>query len=106
MIHYNDMTDTQRLEYLNERLLHGKATSTRLDDNFVRECTDSLNKEDRSVFVKYMDIEISKATYPIDCTDEQARQPEYTEKFFFLYATADVQTKARILWHVAARYEL
>lgn len=106
MVHYNDMTEAERIEYLNKHLLGSRATATQLDDNFIRLCTDALSPEDQKVFVKYMDMEVAAVTYPRDCSDEEAAQPHYSQKFFFTYATAPVDVVARILWHVAARYEL
>lgn len=107
MIHWNDYDEIDRVAYLVTNVLRSAADPNKryfYDHNLISACEAVLTAEQRDLYVRYMDSEIAKLTYRPDMSEEEARSDAIHVKFFWQYATASVDLRSRIIWHIVSDY--
>ena len=107
IVHWDNLDDVDQLSFLLATFLGETSILDRkIDSNLITECESRLTEAQKTTYVKYMDMEIAKMVYTPDMSVEEIRSDRTHVNFFWNYATASVQLRARILWHVGANYEL
>lgn len=106
MKHWDELTTVERVTLLRHFYLGTDVEDVEsvLNDQLIRECTNTLSMHQRTKFVQYMDLFIAKKTYPPGVTDEEVRSNAFTPQFFWNYATASPELKGQILWHICQEY--
>ena len=103
---WEDYDELDRVAFLVTHLLKGGDPNKRYfyDHNLIAECESKLDAEQRDLYVRYMDSFIARLTYRDDMTEEEVRSDAIHTKFFWQYATAPVDIRSKILWHIIAKY--
>lgn len=103
---WHEYSDEEKVAWLLTNVLDDiayKGAPVEYDLNLVGRCEAALSAMQRGLYVKYMDSAIAAATYK-GKTEEECSSREVVTQFYWNYATAPVDLRARIIWNIVAEY--